>query len=118
MIELRKKIDIDEFKKWLKTRPKTIQLLAEKYPPNQLYKMKQGSPYGISCQGTIVEIYSYFESNDIGIIVFGDRKLAPALEHEKYLLKEHNRTDIDAEEMHKKDINVQINPEWLEPYKN
>lgn len=98
------------FQEWLKSRPEIIRKTAKQYPPGR-YKIKDGAPYGISCPGTIVRIYSYTESGNVGVIVMASEKLEIALRHEELLA-----TKFNTDPQHEKDILVQINPLWMEPY--
>jgi hypothetical protein len=81
-----------------------VQRLARQYPPGW-YRIKEGAPYGISYPGTIVKLYSYVESGDVGVIVFTQRKRPEAIEHERMLAKMHGTPPV-----HGKDILVRIDP--------
>lgn len=98
------------FQQWLATRPASVQRLAKKYPPGK-YRIKPGAPYGISCPGTIVELYSYTEHGEIGVIVRAADKLPQALVHERTLQERHGNDTPH----HDKDFLVHIDPAWMEP---
>jgi len=102
----------ESFDKWLKTRPQSVQDLAAKYPPG-IYKMKAGAPYGISCEGTLVHLISYIENGEIGVAVMAADKLPMAIEHEKVLCKKHGK---DPETIHKQNVSVQVDPQWMDWY--
>jgi hypothetical protein len=99
----------DVFEEWLKTKPKSIQKLAGKYH-DEKYRIKDGAPYGVSCPGTIVHVYSYSEDGDIGVIVKAENKLPEAIQFEKDLCAKHGKATF-----HDKDVFVYVNPKWLEP---
>jgi hypothetical protein len=99
------------FQQWLMTRPISVQRLAKKYPPGK-YRIKTGAPYGISCPGTIVELYSYTEHGEVGVIVRAAEKLPQALVHERTLQEQHGNDSP----FHDKDFLVQINPKWMESF--
>lgn len=101
----------EEFKNWLKEKPLIIQELATKYPPGR-YIMKPGAPYGISCEGTKVDLYSYHENGTVSVVVMAKDKTQAAIEYEKELCEQYKK---DPEEMHLKDILVNIDPVWMEP---
>lgn len=44
-----------EFENWLSTKSAIIQELGKNYPPGE-YIIKEGAPYGISCEGTKVTL--------------------------------------------------------------
>jgi hypothetical protein len=98
------------FQQWLMTRPISVQRLAKKYPPGK-YRIKTGAPYGISCPGTIVELHSYTEHGEVGVIVRAVEKLPHALVHERTLQEQHGNADPH----HGKDFLVHIDPTWMEP---
>jgi len=98
------------FKDWLATRPKAVQELAKKYPPGQ-YRIAEFAPYGISCAGTIVDLYSYTESGEVGVIVRSGNKLPSCLLHERCLAEEFGKNDPH----HDKNVLVHIDPIWMEP---
>ena len=95
---------------FLKNSPKSVQELHSKYPAGK-YRIKEGAPYGVSTAGTIVDLYSYTESGNVGVIVRAREKKPDALIHERMLQEEHGGKDP----MHDKDILVHIDPVWMEP---
>lgn len=98
------------FQQWLKSRPISIQRLAKKYPPGK-YRIKIGAPYGVSCPGTVVEIHSYTEHGEVGVIVRAAEKLPQALAHERALQEQHGNDSPH----HEKDVLVHIDPTWMVP---
>lgn len=98
-----------EFASWIKTKPKQIQKLAAKYPPKR-YKIKNGAPYGVSCGGSIVELDSYFENGNVGVIVLAEFRTLESIFHEKLLSLQHGK---DTSETRIKDIKCTIDPIWL-----
>lgn len=111
------------FRDWYETRPPKIQELARKYPFEN-YIIKEGAPYGLSCPGQLVHLYSFNEhllndSVSVRVIVLGSEKIPAAKEHEEILFNEldmklRGRT---LEELHADNIMVNIDPIWLEPTK-
>lgn len=103
----------ETFDKWLAERPQVVQEMATKYPPGK-YSMKEGSPYAITNPGTVVELYSWLESGDVGIIVRAEDKSKDALEHENMLCLKHHKTEEETELIHNSSIRAHVDPEWLE----
>lgn len=101
-----------KFKDWLATKPESIQKLATKYPPGE-YMVKPGAPYGVSCEGTVVSLFSYCEDGTVSVVVLAKNKLPKAIEHEKELGRQYNKTDAEMEFIHKNNVQVIIDPEWL-----
>ncbi len=99
-----------EFQKWLKKQPFKIQELSTMYPPGK-YKMKEKSPYALSCAGTLVSLYSYHDDGEISVVVEAKDKLQEALDHEKELCAQYGK---DPEEAHNRNIICRIDPKWLE----
>lgn len=100
-------------KKWLKDKPEIIKELAHKFPPGE-YRIKENAPYGISCEGTKVFLHSYTEEGEIGVVVMAENKLPAAIKHEIKLGKEFNKTPEEMIEIHKGNVLVYIEPQWLE----
>ncbi len=103
-----------EFQEWLKDRPQIIKDLAAKYPPYAKYRIRENAPYAISCSGTTVHLRSYFESREIGIVVLAKDKLPAAIEHELFLGRKHGMLESEIIESHAANIDVVIDPKWLE----
>ena len=103
----------DTFEEWLSGRPEVVQALAEKFPPGK-YVMKEGSPYAITNPGTEVELYSWLETGDVGIIVKAEDKSEDALEHERRLGAKYNKTEEEMKTIHNSGIRAHVDPEWLE----
>tara|TARA_R110002126_G_scaffold102802_1_gene235089 strand:+ start:7614 stop:8183 length:570 start_codon:yes stop_codon:yes gene_type:complete len=101
------------FDVWIKEKPEIVQELAKKFPPG-IYTMKEGSPYAITNPGIEVELYSWLETGDVGIIVKADDKSEDALEHENMLGAKYHKTEEEMEIIHKSSIRAHIDPEWLE----
>jgi len=72
--------------------------------------MNAGAPYGISCEGTLVQLHSYSEDGTVGVIVTAQNKLPAAIQYEKMLSNKHGK---DADAMHKQDILVRIDPKHM-----
>ena len=102
---------MNEFEKWLKTRPKCIQELAAKYPPGE-YIMIKDAPYGLTCEGTIVTLYSYTEDGDVGVIVEAKNKTTNGLYHERKLAEKYGKED-KLQEFHNTPTRVTIHPKWM-----
>jgi hypothetical protein len=98
------------FAKWLETRPQVIRELAIKFPPGE-YRMKDGAPYGISCEGTKVHLESYLENGSIGVVVLAENKLPAGLEHERILAERYEK---NVKEIHAQNVKVEVDPKWLE----
>lgn len=98
----------DEFEEWLKTRPESVQMLAADYPPGW-YRIRDGAPYGISCPGTVVQLYSYTEDGQVGVVVHARHKRPEALAHEQMLAALYG-----TEPPHERNIWVCIDPCWME----
>lgn len=111
-MKLTKKQEKD-FQKWLSERPAIIQELGKKYPPNKSYIMKKDAPYGLSCGGTIVELYSYLENGNINVIVLAENKTPEGKEHERILSERFGK---DYDEISKQNVQVEIDPIWMEPF--
>jgi hypothetical protein len=103
----------ETFDKWLAERPEVVQALAKKFPPGK-YTMKEGSPYAITNPGTEVELYSWLETGDVGIIVKAEDKSKDALEHEKMLGAKYHKTEEEMQTIHNSGIRAHVDPEWLE----
>lgn len=103
----------EEFEAWIKTRPAVIQLLAKKYPPGY-YKIKEGSPYSITSSGSPVELISYLETGQVGVLIKGKNKSKEALEHEELLCKRYNKSKQEIEDLHQRDVKANVDPKWLE----
>ena len=101
-----------ELKEWLGSRPKIIRDLFNNYPPGE-YIISDEAPYGISCSGTKVELESYFENGEVGIVIQSKNKLPEALQREKDLGIIHGRTYKEIREINQSDIKVVIEPKWL-----
>lgn len=56
-------LDSEGFNEWLKDRPDSVRALAEKLPPNKLYKLKTS--------GHRVSLYSYSEDGTVAVFVSG-----------------------------------------------
>lgn len=54
---------MNEFEKWLSTRPKIIQEMGSKYPPN--------IDYGMNNDGDVYRIFSYFENGTVSVLRYG-----------------------------------------------
>lgn len=102
-----------KFKEWLRTKPKVIQELGKKYPPSE-YIIKKNAPYGISCEGTKVELCSYCENGNVTVVVMAKNKLQSAIEHETILAMKYNRTPEELKEINMLNIKVEIDPIWLD----
>lgn len=102
-----------EFEEWLSTRPKVIQDLARKYPLGE-YVIKAGAPYGISCPGTKVQMFSYHENGTVSVIVLARDKTPQGISHEKYLSDKFGK---NIDESIEADVKVNIDPKWMEPVK-
>lgn len=100
----------DKMKKWLSTRPVVIRKLAKKYPPGE-YMIKSGAPYGISCTGTKVCLYSYHENGNVSVVVMAENKTKEALLHEKMLCEKYNKNE---KKIHLQNVQVEIDPVWME----
>ena len=103
----------DTFNAWLATRPESIQKLAAKYPPGE-YKIIKGSPYGITSDGSTVEVITYLESGQLGVLIKAENKSDEALEHEAMLCERYKKSKEEQEKIHKSDVTAHIEPEWLE----
>lgn len=107
---------------WFNTRPKSIQDLIRKLP-YETFIIKDGAPYGISCPGQKVHLYSYVERPEvpnkplIKVIVLASEKIQAAKDHEVYLYKKHNieSRGETIEQIHEKDVIVEVDPVWLDP---
>lgn len=99
----------NEFEKWLETRPESIKKLAGKYPPGE-YIVNERAPYGVSCEGTTVCLYSYHENGNVSVVVLAENKLPKAIAHENELCEKYGK---DKKEAHNSDVLVQIDPVWL-----
>jgi len=64
-----KKINHKSWDKWVKSRPKNIQILCKKLPPDRLYKIKS--------TGQRVTILSYSEDNTVKVDITGEYNLLP-----------------------------------------
>ena len=111
-MKLTKKQEI-KFQKWLSERPKIIQELGKKYPPSNSYIMKPNAPYGLSCEGTIVELTGYLEDGHVSVIVLAENKTPAGREHERLLCEKYNK---DFEEISKQNVKVEIDPIWMEAF--
>jgi hypothetical protein len=101
-----------EWLDWVTTRPKNVQDLIAKYPPGQ-YMIKPDAPYGVSCPGTMVTLYSYGNDGMIGVVVKPEDKLPEALEFERELLEKHGRLH-KLKEIQGSAIQVSIDPQYME----
>lgn len=102
---------MNEFEQWLRTRPKCIQDLAEKYPPGE-YVMIKDAPYGLTCEGAIVSIYSYTEDGNVGVIIEAKNKTTKGLYHERKLAEKYGKED-QLQELHNNATRVTIDPKWI-----
>lgn len=111
-----------ENKAWFDTRPKSIQDLIKKLP-QETFIIKEGAPYGLSCPGQKVHLYSYVERPKfpdkplMKVVVLGAEKIPAAKEHEAYLYKQHNMKarGITLQQVFEKDVIVEVDPIWLQP---
>jgi len=101
-----------EWLNWVASRPEEIQKIIAKYPPGE-YRMTKDSPYGISCPGTKVILISYSEDGKLGVVVTPENKLPEAIEHEKELLRKHNRLH-KFEEITAQAVKVAVEPKYVE----
>ncbi len=106
---------------WYQSRPKHIQELAKQFPFDT-YIIKNGAPYALSCPGQKVHFYCYTENIFTGkacikVIVKADEKLPAVLKHETDLYTVHNirMKGVTLEQIHAKNIIVEVDPVWLEP---
>ena len=107
----------ETFEKWLEGRPKIVQEMAVKFPPGK-YIMKEDAPYAITNPGTEVELYSWLETGEVGIIVKAEDKSEEALEHERMLCARYHKTAEEMETIHKSSIRAHVDPQWLELVRN
>jgi len=110
-----KKDEIKAFNDWLATRPPSVQRVGKNYPAYLQYIVKQGAPYSISGPGTLVQIDSYTESGDVGVIVMAQQKTMAAIQREKELCVEHGTKYADVKEAN---VKAWIDPKWIEPISN
>jgi hypothetical protein len=103
----------DTFDEWLATRPDSIKELAKKYPPGE-YKIKEDAPINVTIPGSTVLLISYLEQGQIGVMIKAENKSEEALEHEAMLCERYKKSKEEAEQLHKNDVTVNVNPEWLE----
>lgn len=96
------------FEEWIKTRPEVIQELAKKYPPGR-YIIKEGAPYSITCSGSVVELFSYYEDGNVTVVLYPEDKRPEAIIHEAILGILHNRVTPIAP------IRAEVDPKWLLP---
>lgn len=104
-----------EYNDWVKTRPKIIRKLIKKYPPFTRYKIKKGAPYLHSCEGEIIEICSYNENGNIGVIVLAEFKTELGKENTMISCLTNFK---DYDEMIKQDFKCNINPKWIIPIRS
>ena len=104
---------MDEFSKWLLTRPKKIQDMAREYPPGE-YIIKGGAPYGICRPGTKVALYSYLENGEVGVVIKAENKTPEAIVHENMLSEKYGKSEEETKDIHKEDVLVHIDPKWLQ----
>lgn len=70
---------------WLETRPESVQQLAEKYPFNKIWRVKEGAPYGMSYPGAIGGLISYFEDGSVSFQVLvntPEQFVPPGIRHQ------------------------------------
>ncbi len=90
---------------WLKTRPKSVQHLAEKYPFNKIWRVKEGAPYGMSYPGSIGALVSYFEDGSVSFQVLvntPNQFVAPDMRHQMDPIWLGEVTWEDVEEAYRK----------------
>ena len=75
-----------EWDKWLKDRPEVIKNLAERFPPNKLYRLHDS--------GHRVMIYSYGEDETLTVVVSGKYNLV-AFERRVFGIKPYNLSECD-----------------------
>jgi len=97
--------------RWLETRPPFIRALATEYPPGW-YIIKEGAPYAVSAPGTKVYLNGYNESGEVSVVVTVENRPTEANAHLERKLKEYGNLDRSV---FGKDIEVLIDPVWLEP---
>jgi hypothetical protein len=103
----------DTFEAWLATKPKEVQELAKKYPPGD-YKIKEDAPVKVTKPGSTVLLISYLETGQIGVMIKGEDKSDDAIEHETMLCERYKKSKEELEKIHKQDVTVNVDPEWLE----
>lgn len=77
---------LDAWKDWLKDRPPIILELAEKFPPNKLFRL--GS------SGHRVFVYSYEENNTLTVVVSGEYNMV-AFERQVFGIHPEDLTECD-----------------------
>ena len=102
-----------DWENWVASRPEKVKKLIAEFPPGE-YVMLPGAPYGVSTPGTIVILRSYQENGEVSIIVPAENKTPKAIEHESYLGMMHNKTQEEIEKIHKSNIQVIIDPKYME----
>lgn len=94
-----------------------IQEIARKYPYFIHYRVKSGAPYGITCEGSIVEIASYLEDGNVSVLLRAENKTQEAKVHESFVGAEHHKTKEEMQDIHEADVRTIVEPKWLEPVK-
>lgn len=105
--------DIKEFWKWFHSRPLEIQAMIKAYPPAR-HIVKQGAPYGVTCEGSFVTPYAYMPNGHIQVILEAKDKLPRALEHEYQLGKKFGKSEKKIREMQTRDVVTPVHPMWIE----
>lgn len=103
----------DTFEEWLATRPQEIQELAKAYPPGE-YKIKDDAPIKVVVPGKTVLLISYLEQGQLGVRIKGKDKSSDAIEHETMLCERYKKSKEEMEKIHKQDVTINVNPEWVE----
>lgn len=65
MEEIRSPEFMEKLRQWLETRPLAVQEAARKYPPHQMYRVKEGAPYKYTVAGSIVSSFSIVEEGEV-----------------------------------------------------
>ena len=104
------KIDRNSFQVWLITRPRSVQELANLYPPWFVYRVKPGAPYSLTGPGSEGWIYGYRED---GLVCFDAVHLEVHPDHRR----ENGEFATARGDVYPvpDGIRANIDPRWLEP---
>lgn len=72
LVDLRGAEVQERHKSWLAERPEVVRKMAESYPFDRVYRVKDDAPYGLTAPGAIVGVRSYFEDGSVAVVVLKD----------------------------------------------
>ena len=84
---------------WARSKPPSVRKLVSEFPPDRVYRVKEGAPYEITGPGTIGTVVSYHEEGVVGLWI--------------HVLVQGLGEPLPPEDLHD-DLCYPVHPAWLE----